>query len=167
MHNLQKGVDMTTMIEKLKNLNLDEEAVVSLSYEEGTDVFVHNETEVETALEETSVLDAFSELITTPGLSVKTSYGCDVMETLRDSDLLEDYPRDHSGFSEFVSSAIRENFYDVDLIDYSIEKYDYKRGFCTLTADVKLTAADIFRTSPHIEGWNVSVQTDSGTLMLG
>ena len=153
MHNLQKGVDMTTIIEKLKNLNLDEEAVVSLSYEEGTDVFVHNETEVETALEETSVVDAFSELITTPGLSVKTSYGCDVMETLRDS--------------EFVSSAIRENFYDVDLIDYSIEKYDYKRGFCTLTADVKLTAADIFRTSPHIEGWNVSVQTDSGTLMLG
>jgi len=158
---------MTTMIEKLKSLNLSDDAVVSLTYTEGTDVFVHNESEVETALEETSVVDAFSELITTPGLLAKTSCGYDVMESLRDSDLLEDYPRDHSGFSEFVADAIKENFYDVDLIEYSVEKYDYKRGFCTLTAAVKLTAAEIFTSNPLIEGWAASVKTDLGTLTLG
>ena len=157
---------MSGMIDKLKNLNLNNEDVVTLTYSEGTDVFVHNESEVETALADTSVVDAFSELITTPGLKVKTAYGYDVMESLRDSDLLEDYQRDYSGFAEFVADAIRENFYDVDLIDYSVEKYDHKRGFCTLSADVKLTAEEIFKFQPSIDSWNVSVKTSNGTLSL-
>jgi hypothetical protein len=155
-----------SVIEKLKNLNLSDDAIVSLSYSEGTDVFVHNESEVETALAETNVVDAYSELITTPGLTVNSSYGYNVMESLRDSDLLEGYPRDFSGFPEYVAEAIKENFYDVDLIDYSVEKYDHKRGFCTLTADVKLSAGDIFKTNPHIDGWEISVKTDNGTLTL-
>ena len=157
---------MSGMIDKLKNLNLNNEDVVTLTYSEGTDVFVHNESEVETALADTNVVDAFSELITTPGLKVKTAYGYDVMESLRDSDLLEDYQRDYSGFAEFVADAIRENFYDVDLIDYTVEKYDHKRGFCTLSADVKLTAEEIFKFQPSIDSWNVSVKTSNGTLSL-
>ena len=36
---------MSTMIDKLKNLNLGSEDVVTLTYSEGTDVFVHNESE--------------------------------------------------------------------------------------------------------------------------
>lgn len=76
-----------SVIEKLKNLNLPDDAIVSLSYSEGTDVFVHNESEVDTALAETNVVDAYSELITTPGLTVNSSYGYGAMETLRDSDL--------------------------------------------------------------------------------
>lgn len=163
---LRKGTTHMSIIEKLKNLSLSDETVVSLSYSEGTDVFVHNESEIETALAETSVVSALSELITTPGLSVKTPYGHDVLESLRDSELLNDYPRDFSGFSEFVTEVINENFYDVGMVDYSIEKYDHKRGFCTLSADVKLTASDIFKTHPAIDGWCVSVETDNGTLTL-
>lgn len=155
-----------SVIEKLKNLNLSDETVISLSYSEGTDVFVHNESEVETALAETSVVSAFSELITTPGLTVKTSYGCSVLESLRDSELLNDYPRDFSGFSEFVTDTINENFYDVDMIDYSIEKYDHKRGFCALSVDVKLTAKEIFDTGPLLDAWEVRVKTENGTLTL-
>jgi len=157
---------MSNMIDKLKNLNLNDDDVVTLSYSEGVGVFVHNESEVETALEETSVVDAYSELITTPGLKVKTTHGYDAMDSLRDTDLLEEYPRDHSGFSEFVADVIRENFYDVDVIEYSVEKYDYKRGFCTLTASAKLTAGDIFKLQPPINGWDVSVKTSHGTLSL-
>ena len=52
-----------SILENLKNLNLDSDAVVSLSYSEGTDVFVHNETEVETALSETDVVNSFAELV--------------------------------------------------------------------------------------------------------
>jgi len=157
---------MPGIIDKLKKLNLNNEDVVTLTYSEGTDVFVHNETEVETALEETNVVNALSNLITTPGLRVKTTYGYNIMDSLRDSDLLEGYPRDYSGFSEFVADAIRENFYDIDLIDYSVEKYDHKRGFCTLTAGTKLTVEEIFAAKPLIDGWEVSVKTATGTLTL-
>jgi len=157
---------MSEMINKLINLDLKDETIVTLTYSEGTDVFVHNETEVETALDETHVVNAFSDLITTPGLKVKTTYGHDVMDSLRDSYLLEDYPRDFSGFSEFVADVIRENFYDIDYIDYSVEKYDHKRGFCTLSADVKLTLSEILETRPPIDGWKASVKTANGTLTI-
>ena len=45
--------------------------MVTLSYSDGTDVFVHNETEVETAMAETDVISVnFRDLIATPGLHV-------------------------------------------------------------------------------------------------
>ena len=36
--------------------------MVTLTFEEGTDVFVHNETEVEDAINETSVINEFASL---------------------------------------------------------------------------------------------------------
>ena len=36
-----------SVVKRLKSLKLPEDAMVTLTYEEGTDVFVHNETEVE------------------------------------------------------------------------------------------------------------------------
>jgi len=158
---------MSKTIEKLKSLNLKEDAIVTLSYSEGTDVFVHNESEVETALENTHVVDAYATLISTPGLDVRTEYGDSPIETLRDSDLLDEYPRDFSGFSEFVAEAIRDNFYDVDLVEYTVEKYDYKRGFCTLTASAKTKASDLINAGVNIDEWEVSVNTGVGTLTLG
>ena len=158
---------MSKTIEKLKSLNLKEDAIVTLSYSEGTDVFVHNESEVETALENTHVVDAYATLISTPGLDVRTEYGDSPIETLRDSDLLDEYPRDFSGFSEFVAETIRDNFYDVDLVEYTVEKYDYKRGFCTLTASAKTKASDLINAGVNIDEWEVSVNTGVGTLTLG
>ena len=64
-----------SILEKLRNMKLPSETVVTLSYSQGTDVFVHNETEVDTALEDTDVVTTFAELIATPGLKVKTMYG--------------------------------------------------------------------------------------------
>ena len=57
-----------SIYKKLQSLNLTEDSMVSLRYSEGTDVFVHNETEVETAMAETDVINRFSELVATPGL---------------------------------------------------------------------------------------------------
>ena len=39
-----------SITQTLKNLNLEPDSLVTLTYSEGTDVFVHNETEIETAL---------------------------------------------------------------------------------------------------------------------
>lgn len=155
----------TTTINHLSNLNLDENSTVILSYSEGTDVFVHNESEVETALENTSVVEAFARLVTTPGLSFTTQYGDDPLETLRESDLLEDYSRDFT-FAEYVCDVIKENFYDADLIEYHTEKYDYKRGFCTLTASLQIPAERLIEAQPDITGWDVKVKTCGGVLTL-
>jgi hypothetical protein len=154
-----------TIFENLKNLNLNNDAVVSLTYSEGTDVFVHNETEVDTALSETDVVNSFAELVATPGLNAETQYGGNVLESLRDEGLLEDYARDFT-FSEYLAEMITDNFYDVDLIEYTTEKYDHKRGFCTLSADVNVTMGNIMDARPCLVGWKASVQTDNGTLVI-
>ena len=102
-----------SIYETLTSMNLPGDTVVNLSYSEGTDVFVHNETEVETALEQTSVVSSFSELIATPGLFVTTQYGGDVMESLREEGLLEEYDRE-GWFAEYLSETISNNNTSVD-----------------------------------------------------
>ena len=152
---------------KLKSLNLPDETSVVLTYEAGTDVFVHNETEVETALSDTDVVQTFADLITTPGFKCTSAYGSEnLLDTIRTEGLLEEYERGSMCFSEYVGEQIQENFYDVDLIDYSTEKYDHKRGFCTLTATVKTTVGNIVKSSPYLGSWDVAVKTEQGTLHL-
>jgi hypothetical protein len=153
------------ILEKLASLQLPSDAVVTLTYSQGTDVFVHNETEVETAMADTDVISRFAELIATPGLKVTTPYGSEVLQSLRDDSLLEAYDRG-GWFSEYLCETISDNFYDVDLIDCSTEKYDHKRGFCTLTTTVKARLDNLLESQPSIGGWTASVSTVAGTLTL-
>jgi len=152
-----------SIIKKLQSLNLEPETMVTLAYSEGVDVFVHNETEVETAMAETDVIGTFSELIATPKLRVSTRFGGNVLERLREDNLLDDYNRD-GDFGTYLSDVISDNFYDIDFIEYSTEKYDHKRGFCTLSAEVQIPASEIISLNPFLSGWNISVQTENGTL---
>jgi len=154
-----------SVISNIKNLNLESNAIVTLTYSQGADVFVHNESEVETALEETTVVEAFSELLATPGLEVKTSYGESILESLRSAELLESYERDFT-FSEYLIDVIKENFYDADIIEYSTEKFDHKRGFCTLTAKVSIEADNLLKIEPCLIGWDVSIKTSMGVLTM-
>ena len=96
---------------KLKNLNLESDAMIGFSYSAGTDVFVHNETEVETALAETDVVYTFSELVATPGLHASTRFGGDVIQSMRNDGFLEDYER-NGDFPSFLAETITDNFYD-------------------------------------------------------
>ena len=140
--------------------------MATLTYSEGTDVFLMNEDEVDTALSNTNVVEQFAELITTPGLTVTTPFGTNIIEELRDGGFLDEYERGSFSFSEFIGETIRENFYDLDFIESSITKYDYKRGFCTLTAEVKIPVEDLIMESPYTGGWTVSVPTENGTITL-
>ena len=156
-----------SIFETLTSMNLSPDTKVNLSYSDGVDVFVHNETEVDTALSETDVVETFAELVATPGLTVTTQYGTEVLESLRDEGLLDDYERGSFSFSEYIAEAISDNFYDVELIEYTTEKYDHKRGFTTLSAEVQVTLENFMNTQPFLSGWEVSVKTDKGTLILG
>jgi len=155
-----------SITQKIKNLRLADDAVVTLSYSEGTDVFVHNETEIETALSDTSVVNTFASLIATPGLTVSTQYGGNVLESLRADGHLDEYERGSHSFEDYLGEFLTENFYDQQFIEHSTERYDHKRGFCTLSAEVQIAASEIISKSPYLGGWEVSVATENGILTL-
>ena len=154
-----------SIYDTLRKLRLGNSAVATLTYSEGTSVFVHNETEIEAALSGTAVVEAFSELIATPGLQAHDQWGNNVLEELRDNELLDEYERDFT-FAKFLNNTIRDNFYDLDMIESSTEKYDYKRGFCTLTATVEVPVSNLLESAPFLTGWEVSIRTDTGLLTL-
>jgi hypothetical protein len=153
-----------SITQKIKNLNLSEDTLVTLSYSEGTDVFVHNETEVETALSDTDVVSSFANLIATPGLRVSSQWSGEILESLRSEGHLDDYERGSYTFEDYLTEYLTENFYDQEFIEYSTEKYDHKRGFCTLSTEVQVSARDIVSAAPFLSGWTASVITDDGTL---
>ncbi len=150
--------------EKLKSLNLPQDSIVTLTLEEGADVFHFNETEIETALTETSVVAEFASLIANSRLDASHRWCGNILQHLRDQDYLEDYERGSYEFEEYLTETIAENFYDVELIEYSTEKYDHKRGFTTLTAEIQVPYENLIQESPFLSGWKVSVETENGTL---
>ena len=158
-----------SMIDKLKSLNLNDDDIVNFTLSEGTDVFVHNETEVETALCDTDVVETLSSFLSEPGLKAYSAWGnyqTTILEDLRDEGHLDDYERDFT-FPEYLTSLINENFYDLELVDYSVEKYDHKRGFCTLTAEVNVPFGNLLEARPYIsDSWTVQVKTPAGTLTV-
>jgi hypothetical protein len=153
-----------SIVTKLQSLNLADDATIHLTYEEGADVFVHNDTEVEDAINETSVIYEFASLVAQTKLDVRNRWSGNILEHLRNESYLDDYERGTFGFENFIAETIRDNFYDVDLIEYSTEKYDYKRGFTTLTAEVDIPFANFVQVDPNVTGWKVSVETENGTL---
>ena len=155
-----------SILEKLRNMNLPVDTMVTMSYSQGTDVFVHNETEVDTALEDTDVVSTVAELVSNPGLKLQNSWGNDVLSTFRDAGLLDDYERDGT-FSEYLTEAINDNFYDQEVIEYSTEKYDHKRGFTTLSAQFQVMLGNLLENVYWMSSaWEVSVKTENGTLTL-
>jgi len=155
------------IVKKLLELGLDPDTAATLHYSEGADVFVHNETEIETALEETDVVQTLSALLAEPGgLTVTTTFGIHILEELRSSGLLDDYERGSECFEDFLAEVLTENFYEFDFIETEVKRYDHKRGFCTLSAEVKVPIGEIIEKYPYIGSWTVSVPTENGTLTL-
>ena len=139
---------------------------VKFSYSAGTDVFHFNETHVETALSETDVVERLAEVITNTDVKVSTEYGDNPLNSLRDSELLEDYERGTYGFENFVAETIRDNFYEADLLEESTERFDHKRGYTTLTAtlvsDVSEVKNNINEYENVFRGWQVTVPIAGG-----
>ena len=156
-----------SLAETLRNLNLSADAVAKLSYEEGVDVFVHNETDTEDGLRETNTAEHLAGLVATKGLTVTSGYANEeVLQSMRDNDLLDDYDRGDFAFEEFVAQVIRETHWDYEWVEASTERYDYKRGHCTVSANVKVPVQQLIENESAATGWRVSVQTENGTLCV-
>ena len=155
-----------SFIEKLKKLNIDRTTIATLTYTDGVDVFVHNEEEIETALAETQVVDELCELVAVPGLNITTQYGTHILHELRNSVLLEEYERGSHTFAAYLTEVVYDNFYEFNFIDTNIEKFDHKRGFCELRAEVKVPVGELIDTGAIISTWTISVPTENGVLTI-
>ena len=80
---------------KLKNLNLPGTTEVVLTYTDGCDVFVHNDTAVDTAIKNTDVVERFSELV--EALTQKGDKTHWITEQLRDEYILDFDDEDEDG----------------------------------------------------------------------
>jgi len=146
-------------------LGFEPDLQVTLRYEQTADCFLMNEDEIETAMGETDVIDSLANLLATPGLNVSNPWHSDILEFLREDGYLEDYDRDGT-FQEYLSELLSENFYDLELIDSSIEKYDHKRGSCTLSVIAHTTIENLMETRPNLHGWCAHIENGPTTVML-
>lgn len=166
-------------VDKLNEMNLAPDTVVTMTYSDGTDCFVHNETEVDDALQYTDVVSEFADMISSNlDVSFTNGYGSNVIDTLIESEAFdlglvnsckddENEDADPSEIGESTSEFINENFYDQEFIEKDIERYDHKRGFITLTATLKTTVGAIIENNVYCSGWKVAVPFQGGTFTIG
>ena len=175
---------MSDIVNKLRELGVEDDGCVTLSYSEGCEVWHINESHVQESVAETETAALVAGLLAS-GVPVYSNYGAvsegnDILNEMRAQDVLEDYERGDECFEDFLTEKLQETIYDGEYsIEYSTEQYDYKRGRCEISTEVRVRAGDLyaadaatagrlqfFDASSFVRGFNVSVKTENGTLTL-
>ena len=147
---------------KFKEASLAGDTKVTLVYSAGEDVVHAWDGYEEQVVENTGIAKHLAELVTDP--SFKNN---EVLDEMRNQYLLEGYPRDDSGFVEYVEGVIKDNLYDYEWIERSTEHYDHKRGFTTVEARVDTAVEEILNANSHaIAGWDAEVKTALGNTTI-
>jgi hypothetical protein len=167
------------IVEKLQDLNVGEDALVSVSYTEGADVWHINESHVEETAAETDTAQWFAGLLAS-GIPVYSQWGSaekgsDILTQMRDNGALEEYERD-GFFEDFIQGVLTETIYDNEYdLEYSTQQYDYKRGRCDISVTVRCRAGDLFAQAERngtefvdsaLSVFDLTVETSAGTLTL-
>jgi hypothetical protein len=169
---------MSNITNTLRELNVADDAYVTLSYTEGAEVWHINESHVEESVAETGTASILARLLAS-GVAVSSTYSTDgdILDEMRSNGLLDDYERGEEYFEAYITEKLQETIYDGEYsLEYSTEQYDYKRGRCDISTSVRVKVADLFRIDDNkssfvsadniVSGFDVSVQTDAGTLTL-
>ena len=156
------GVKMS-FVERLRALNLSDDTSVTVTYEDGCDVLHYTDDHIDLAVSETGICNVLAEAIAEGPLY---RYGNEVLQEMRDDGLLEEYPRDGSGFVDYVAEVISKNYWDYSWLEHSTSRYDHKRGFTTFTLEFDIPFGQIKDDPYAFSGWTASVSTDNGTLVL-
>ncbi len=149
------------LISSFDKMEVAGDTQVELFYSDGADVVHYNDSQDETVMEETSVIDSLVEA-SRSGVEFEEN----LIQTLRDNEMLDDYERDSYDFDNHCAEKIKESPYDFcDFIDFSTEQYDHKRGYTTLTATL-YTTVDNLRNAEEgqissLEGWSAKFQADA------
>lgn len=153
-----------TIIDTINNLDVTDETIVTLTYEDKHEGWHSTGDLEENAVRETDTADRVADLITDTQLAVRTSFGeTNALEVMRDADFLEDYERGDFSFQQFIAETIRENPHDLDeFVEFSTEQYDHKRGCCTVSAEFTTTVANLKENIDAASGWGVSIPIEGG-----
>ena len=154
---------MSDYAEKLRALDLPDRTDVTLSYEDGCDVFLMNETEVEDAIGETDVIAQFARVVEEIGGDTHKRVVEELMdagvllEPDEDEDTKDEEERTPSASAMEIREGIEESFFDQEFIESSVKRYDYKRGHCTLTASLTVPLNELLDAEPNLRGWTIEV----------
>jgi len=152
--------------EKLKELNLPGDTWVTLTNSDHAEVFHYKDDAVNDAVSDTDIVRWFSELV----MALPDTRKEGILADLENACGLEiPDPEDENAETldaGQVHDAIVNNFYDQEFISHEIKKYDHKRGRCTLTATVELTLEELLNLEYNLAGWEIEVETKSGTLSI-
>jgi hypothetical protein len=175
---------MSDIVNTLRELNVSEDDHVTLSYADGAEVWHINESHVEESVAETGTASMLAGLLVSPVPVYSTwgevSEGNDILNDMRANELLDDYERGDECFEDYIQEKLTETIYDGEYsLEYSTEQYDYKRGRCEISTEVRVRAGDLieadeskegrnffFSADSFVSGFKVSVQTKAGTLTL-
>ena len=175
---------MGDFVNRLRELGVEDDSCVTLSYSEGCEVWHINESHVQESVYETETAALVAGLLAS-GVPVYSAWGDvsegnDILNDMRAQDVLEDYERGDECFEEYLTEKLQETIYDGEFsIEYSTTQYDYKRGRCEISTEVRVRAGDLyaaeaategrfeyFSPDSFVSGFNVSVETRNGTLTL-
>tara|TARA_R110002110_G_scaffold84345_1_gene219117 strand:- start:134 stop:664 length:531 start_codon:yes stop_codon:yes gene_type:complete len=175
---------MGDFVNRLRELGVEDDSCVTLSYSEGCEVWHINESHVQESVAETETAAMVAGLLAS-GVPVYGSYGdpvegSDILNEMRAQDVLDDYDRGDECFEDYLTEKLQETIYEGEYsIEYSTEQYDYKRGRCEISAEVRVLAGDLyaadvatagrfqfFEATSFVRGFSVSVKTENGTLTL-
>ena len=167
---------MGNITNTLRELNVADDAYVTLSYTEGADVWHINDSHVADAVGETNTAALLAGLLAS-GVTVSDTYSeGDLLAEMRGNGLLDDYERE-GGFEDYLTEQLVSTIYDGEYsLEYTTEQYDYKRGRCDISTTVRVRAGDLYQIDDDassfvtadsvVRGFDVSVQTPAGTLTL-
>jgi hypothetical protein len=180
----QGSLKMSDFMNKLRELKVADDDFVTLSYTEGNEVWHISDDYVSESVYETATAGMLGALLAS-GVPVygtwgEASEGNDILNEMRAQDVLADYERGDECFEEYLTEKLQETIYDGEYsLEYSTEQYDYKRGRCDISTEVRVRAGDLyaadeantgrfefFSASSLVTGFNVSVETKNGTLTL-
>ncbi len=174
---------MSDLVTRLREMNVDSDDCLTLTYTEGCEVWHINESHVEESVGETSTASLLAGLLAsgTPVYSAwgSTEPGTDILNEMRDAGHLEEY--DYEGwFEEYLLEKLQATIYDGEYsLEYSTTMHDYKRGRCDISTEVRLRAGDLYNMVDNpddrtvdatpdtlVSGFEVTVATADGTLTL-
>ena len=175
---------MSDFVNRLQEMEVSEDSYITLSYTEGNDVWHINDGYVADSVAETATAGMLAGLLAS-GVPVyggwgEPSEGADILNEMRGNGALDDYERGEEYFEDYITECLVETIYDGEYsLDYSTEQYDYKRGRCDISTEVQVRVGDIyaadasnsgrfayFSADSFVSGFNVSLETDNGTLTL-
>jgi hypothetical protein len=160
---------MGNIIEALQELKVKAGDHVYLNYSDHAEVWHISDDYIQTALGETGTASVLANALATRGVTIMSRYDEDILGTMRDEGMLDDYDRD-GYFEDYLEGKIQEEAYQYDLLTISTERHDHKRGTCEVSANLKVQAGEIYElgsaADSFVGAFEVVVQTKAGLLTL-